>query len=297
MPGHEQASIIHLDTDAFFASAFFAKIKQAADPRLRGRPVAVGGATRGVVASASYEVRRLGIFTTMPTTPARKVCPNLLLIPGGFEKYERFSRLMFSKTGSCAYDHTPMVEVASIDEGYFDLRGNGNKSAWEVAGMIRDSIQSSLKISLSLGVASNKLVSAIASKFRKPSAFLKVAQGEEREFLAPLENKWLPGVGPKLAKVLNQAGLVKIGHIARMSPQELAFFVGNQADYLWELAQGIDGRRVIPESSAAKSYSEQETFETDIMSEGWIAAKLRSMADRLLAKVRSEGKTIRTVEV
>jgi DNA polymerase-4 len=113
MPEYEKASIIHLDADAFFAS-----VEQAADPRLRGRPVAVGGAARGVVASASYEARRLGIFTTMPTARARKICPDLVLIPGNFEQYERFSRLMFSY----AYDHTPLVEVASIDEGYCNER-------------------------------------------------------------------------------------------------------------------------------------------------------------------------------
>src|SRR5882672_3842746 len=97
--------IIHLDADAFFAS-----VEQAADPKLRGKPVAVGGAKRGVVASASYEARRLGIYvTTMPTAKARKLCPNLITVSGDFEKYERFSRFMFSY----AYDHTPLVEVTA----------------------------------------------------------------------------------------------------------------------------------------------------------------------------------------
>ena len=107
--------IVHLDADAFFAS-----VEQAADVRLRGKPVAVGGSKRGVVASASYEARRLGIYTAMPTAKARKLCPGLVTVSGDFEKYEKFSRLMFSY----AYDHTPVVEVASIDEGYFDLKGN-----------------------------------------------------------------------------------------------------------------------------------------------------------------------------
>jgi DNA polymerase-4 len=96
---------------------------------------------------ASYEARRLGIFTTMPTTRARKICPDLVLIPGDFEQYERFSRLMFSY----AYDQTPLVEVTSIDEGYFDLRGRGKKSAWEIAGEIREAIQGNLKIPVSDG--------------------------------------------------------------------------------------------------------------------------------------------------
>ena len=280
--------IVHLDADAFFAS-----VEQAADPRLRGRPVAVGGAKRGIVASASYEARRLGIFTTMPTARARKVCPSLTIIPGDFDKYETFSRLMFSY----AYDHTPMVEIASIDEGYFDLTGNKKNTASEAAEAIRTAIRQSLKISVSEGVASNKLVSAIASKLKKPSAFLEIPAGGEREFLAPLEVKWLPGVGPKLAQILDQAGLVRIGQIAQVPPQQLSLFVGKQARALWEFAHGIDERPVIPEAPVAKSYSEQETFESDVTDEYWILAKLRSIADRLLARIRAEKKALRTVEV
>jgi len=280
--------IVHLDADAFFAS-----VEQAADPRLRRRPVAVGGAKRGVIASASYEARKLGIYTTMPTARARKICPSLVVIPGDFDKYETFSRLMFSY----AYDHTPLVEVASIDEGYFDVSGNRTKSAVDIADAIRTAIRQTLKISVSEGVGSNKLVSAIASKVKKPSAFLTVPAGGERDFLSPLNNIWLPGVGPKLSQILNQAGLARIGQIALVSPQQLSLFAGSQSRALFDFAQGIDERPVVPEAPAAKSYSEQETFESDVTDEFWVLAKLRSITDRLLAKIRSEGKTIRTVEV
>jgi DNA polymerase-4 len=104
--------VTHLDADAFFAA-----VEQAADPRLRGKPVAVGGERRGIIASASYEARRFGIYTPMPTVRARKLCPHLILLPGDFDKYEQFSRWMFSY----AYDFTPDVEITSIDEGYCDL--------------------------------------------------------------------------------------------------------------------------------------------------------------------------------
>src|SRR5689334_9392325 len=107
-------SVIHLDADAFFAS-----VEQSADARLRGKPIAVGGEKRGIIASASYEARKFGIYTPMPTVTARRLCPRLILLPGDFEKYELFSRLMFSY----AYDFTPEVEIGSIDEGYFDLSG------------------------------------------------------------------------------------------------------------------------------------------------------------------------------
>src|SRR5476651_791883 len=149
--------IVHLDADAFFAS-----VEQAADPKLRGKPVAVGGDRRGIIASASYEARKLGIYTPMPTARARKLCPRLIVIPGDFEKYEQFSRFMFSY----AYDFTPNVEIASIDEGYFDLSSNHKKCPVEVASIIRKAIGQSLKISVSEGIASNKLVSQVASKLK-----------------------------------------------------------------------------------------------------------------------------------
>src|SRR5687767_12217480 len=105
-------AIVHLDADAFFAS-----VEQAADARLRGKAVAVGGQKRGIIASASYEARKYGVYTPMPTSRARRLCPKLIVLPGDFEKYERFSEWMFSY----AYDFTPEVEIGSIDEGYIDL--------------------------------------------------------------------------------------------------------------------------------------------------------------------------------
>src|SRR5438477_11999416 len=124
-------AIVHLDADAFFAS-----VEQTADPRLRGKPIAVGGEKRGIVASASYEARKFGIYTPMPTVMARRLCPRLILVPGDFEKYELFSRLMFSY----AYDFTPDVEIGSIDEGYFDLTGV-RKPAVDIAEKIQEAIQ------------------------------------------------------------------------------------------------------------------------------------------------------------
>ena len=125
--------IAHLDADAFFAS-----VEQASDCRLRGRPVAVGGESRGIIASASYEARRYGVCTPMPTARARVLCPRLIVLPGDFDKYEQFSRWMFSY----ARDFTPDVEQASIDEGYFDLSGCRRPPA-EVAREIRVAIEQS----------------------------------------------------------------------------------------------------------------------------------------------------------
>src|SRR5476651_1458690 len=157
--------IIHLDADAFFASC-----EQAMDSRLRGKAIAVGGAKRGIVASASYEARKMGVYTPMPTAQARRICPKLIIIPGDFSKYEHFSKMMFSY----AYDHTPEVEVGSIDEGYFDLRSNKKRSARSIAETIRQAVSQTLKLSASFGIGSNKLVSQVASKLRKTGCFIEV---------------------------------------------------------------------------------------------------------------------------
>src|SRR5436190_15243431 len=230
-------AIVHLDADAFFAA-----VEQASDTRLRGRPVAVGGEKRGIIASASYEARAFGVFTPMPTVRARKLCPKLIVLPGDFERYEQFSHWMF---GYC-YDFTPDVEQTSIDEGYFDLSANRKKSAIEIALTIRKAIGQRLKITISEGIGSNKLVSAVASKLTKPAAFNQVPFGLEAAFLHPLANKWLPGIGPKTSTRLNAAGLAQIRHVAAMPLEMLELLLGNQAAGIRQFAHGIDERPLIP---------------------------------------------------
>ncbi|PYJ03729.1 MAG: DNA polymerase IV, partial [Verrucomicrobia bacterium] len=280
-------SIVHLDADAFFAS-----VEQASDPRLRGKPIAVGGEKRGIIASASYEARKFGIYTPMPTVQARRLCPRLILLPGDFDKYELFSRLMFSY----AYDFTPDVEIGSIDEGYFDLTG-ARKPALSIAETVRHAIRQALRLSVSEGIGSNKLISQVASKLKKPAAFQFVPSGHEAQFLSPLANKWLPGIGPKTANQLNAAGLARIGQIAQTPADLLGLLVGSLAPQLRNFARGIDERPVVPARAPAKSYSEQETFAADTTDEEFLRATLCRMADHLMAKVRADGKSIRTLTV
>ena len=280
-------AVVHLDADAFFAS-----VEQASDPRLRGQPVAVGGEKRGIIASASYEARRCGIYTPMPTVRARKLCPRLVILPGDFEKYERFSRWMFSY----AYDFTPDVEQTSIDEGYFDLTAS-RRPPVAVATTIRDAIRQALKITVSEGIASNKLVSQIASKLNKPAAMAEIPAGREVSFLHPLPNKWLPGVGPKTSTRLSAAGLAFIGQIAATPTDWLALLVGSAAPQLKDFANGLDPRPILPLSQPAKSYSQQETFAEDQTDEAFLEATLRRMADHLFAKARADTKSVRTLTV
>jgi DNA-directed DNA polymerase III PolC len=280
--------IIHLDADAFFAS-----VEQAADPKLRGKPIAVGGDQRGIIASASYEARQLGIFTPMPTARARKLCPKLIVIPPDFEKYEQFSKLMFSY----AYDFTPEVEISSIDEGYFDLSGSPKHSPRATAETIRHAILQNLKLSVSEGIATNKLVAQVASKLRKPASLIEVEPGNERLFLAPLPNHWLPGVGPKLSAILNNAGLATIEQISKTSAELLALLAGNYGAQLLTFSNGIDHRPVMPIPAEAKSYGEQATFAEDTTDEVFLLAKLHSITDRLATKVREDQKSFRTISL
>ncbi len=280
-------SIVHLDADAFFAS-----VEQAADPRLRGKPIAVGGEPRGIIASASYEARRMGIYTPMPTARARQLCPQLIVLPGDYQRYEQFSQWMFAY----AFDFTPNVEVTGIDEGYFDLSG-AKRPPREIAHTIRHAIRQKLKINVSEGIASNKLISQIASKLRKPQAFIEVPPGTELAFLHPLPHKWLPGIGPKTADRLDAAGLRDIGHLAQTPPELLELLLGRQAAAIRDFANGIDDRPLVLAKEAARSFGEQETFPADLTDEDYLEAVLRRMADRLMAKVRAEGRSIRTLTV
>jgi nucleotidyltransferase/DNA polymerase involved in DNA repair len=228
----------------------------------------------------------------MPTIRARKLCPKLIVLPGNFERYEQFSNWMF---GYC-YDFTPDVEQTSIDEGYMDLSGV-RKAPVEVALAIRQAIGHKLKISVSEGIGANKLISAIASKLTKPAGFNEVHAGREKEFLDPLPNKWLPGIGPKTSARLDAAGLARICHIAATPLEMLELLLGNQAAGIRQFAHGIDERALIPARQPQKTFSHQETFGSDLTDEEYVEATLRRMADDLFAQVREEGRSVRTLTV
>jgi len=281
-------SILHLDADAFYAS-----VEQAADSRLRGKAIAVGGTQRGVVSSASYEARARGVRTAMPTTQAKKLCPELILVPGDFEKYERFSQLMFAY----AFDLTPQVEICSIDEGYLDLSGSPDGRARDSAVRLSRLVRENLKITISQGLATTKFCSAVASKLKKPDHFLEVPPGSEAHFLSPLPTRWLPGIGNRTEPLFLQAGLAQIRQVAEMPIRDLERLVGSSGHSLQAFARGLDPRPVIPASPTPKSLGEQETFNTDSDDEVFLLAVLRTMTDRLCRRLREEGLAARTLTV
>lgn len=283
--------IVHLDADAFFVS-----VEQVFRPELRGTKCAVGGLERGIISSASYEARACGVYTPMPTSQARRVCPDLIMIPHTSGRYGEYSRKMFDVCERL----TPIVQRNSIDEGYLDVSGCGFTTLAEVEAGVRKlqrTIWDELQITVSFGIATNKLVAQIASKLRKPRGLVVVPGGEEAGFLAPLSVGKLPGVGTKTEETLKRAGFERIADLVAADERRLAAVVGNFAVELKRQALGIDDRRVETERDDAKSYSQQETFGHDIRDAAEIVRVLKRMVDELLPKIREDGKRVRTLTV
>ncbi len=287
-PARRPVAASHLDADAFFVA-----VCQAADKVLRGKAVAVGGMRRGIIASASYEARRYGVYTPMPTSRALRVCPHLIVIPGDYELFEQFSRFMFSYI----YDFTPEVEVCSIDEGYFDLTGNRRVRPVDALETIREAIAQRLKISVSQGLATSKVVSQIASKIRKPNGLIVVQPGTERRFLEPLPIHKMPGIGPKTESQLTAAGITRLGQLAGVPLELLRLVLGKQADTFRNHSQGIDPRPIVTTGEPAKSYGRQDTFGTDTVDDEFIEAKVKWLIDKAVAHMREDGKSARTLSL
>jgi DNA polymerase-4 len=285
------ATIAHLDADAFFVSC-----ELSVRPELRGTKCAVGGRERGIISSASYEARACGVYTPMPTKLALKVCPDLILLPHTSGIYSKKSREMFDLCESV----TPVVQRNSIDEGYLDLGPCGFKTAGEIERRMRglqQRIWDDLQIPTSFGVASNKLVSAIASKARKPKGFTVVPPGEEAAFLAPLKISVIPGVGKKSEERLAAAGIRLVSDLFSRTERELQALFGSGWQEMLVMARGEDDREVHTEHEDAKSYSVQETFGHDISDFGAIERIAKRMIDELMPAIRADGKRVKTMTV
>ena len=281
--------IVHLDADAFFVAC-----EQAKDPTLLGKVCAVGGRERGIIASASYEARAKGVYTPMPTSKALKLCPDLIIIPVTPGLYSEISNKMFDLCETL----TPYVERNSIDEGYLDLSICGFKTIQEVETAVKKlqvRLMTELCISISMGIASNKLISQIASKLRKPKGFVVIACGTEAEFLYPLSVGKLPGIGTKTELYLKEQGVTIIKDLFHRSDSELESILGSHWRDVMSMARGEDTRRVETEEVQAKSYSEQETFSVDLKEFEAVERIIKRMLDSLMNKLRLEGRRARTL--
>jgi len=273
--------------------AFYASVEQRDRPALRGLPVVVGGdGPRGVVAAASYEARRFGVRSAMPSFEAKRLCPELVFLRGDMAKYARESRRIFAIFA----DFSPVVEGLSLDEAFLDLTGTRRLLGppAEVGARLRARVRDETGLAVSVGIAPVKMVAKIASGAAKPDGLLEVEPGAVREFLAPLPVRRIWGVGPVAEKRLIERGFLTLGDLADAAPARLRALLGDDGDRLAQLARGEDVREVAGHAKAV-SYSEENTFAEDVSDHRRLGATLLTHAEsvaRRLRRDRVRGRTI-----
>jgi DNA polymerase-4 len=278
-------AILHLDGDAFFAS-----LEQRDDPKLRGKPVAVG---TGVVASCSYEARRDGVRTGMRLTEARWRCRDLIVVPGEYPRYEQAARRM----QAICQERTPLVEVAALDDLYLDLSPFHECVGLEqVARDLRAQINEEVRLSVSIGMGSNKLIAKVATKQAKPGREVVVAAGTEREYLAPWPARVLPGAGRKIADRLEQLNVQRVKEVAVMPVPVLRGLFGNQGRLLHQQAHGIDFRPVEPRKPP-QSVSRRTSFDPPRGDREFLRAMLDYLVERAVSWLHFQGLAAKRTEV
>ena len=293
--------ILHVDMDAFFVS-----VELVRRPELRGLPVVVGGdGERGVVAAASYEARAYGVRSAMPSTRARRLCPDVVFLPGDHRHYGEVSRrvmLIFRR-------YTPLVEPLSLDEAFLDVSGvvRLHGPPTEVAAAIRSDVLAEEGLGCSVGIAANKFLAKLASAQAKPTAGMDgpapgrgvqvVPADGIREFLDPLPVEAIWGVGPRTLERLQRLGVRTVAELRAVPEPTLVSSFGRVAGaQFWRLARGIDERRVDPAQSV-RSIGHEETFSRDLTEPGDLRRELIRMVDAVGRRLREAGVAGRTVTV
>ena len=274
--------IAHFDLDAFFVSVECLK-----NSRLKGRPLLVGGTgDRGVVAACSYEARKFGIHSAMPIRLARRLCPEAIVIRGDMESYSKYSHLITE----IMQDTVPLFEKASIDEFYLDLSGMDKFFGCSLfAGELKKKILKESGLPVSYALASNKLISKVATNEVKPNGQLEIAFGGEKSFLAPLSVSRLPGIGKDTAHKLVRRGVETIRTLSEIPIQLLENMLGKNGTELWRKANGLDESPIIPYREQ-KSISTEQTFETDTINLGFLHAQLVRMTESIGYELRKQDK-------
>jgi DNA polymerase-4 len=280
--------IIHVDMDAFFAS-----VEQRDNPQLRGKPVAVGGsAQRGVVAAASYEARKFGVRSAMPSVTAARRCPTLLFVPPRFEVYRAVSqqiRQIFAR-------YSDLVEPLSLDEAYLDVTQDkqGIGSAVRTAQLIRSAILGETGLTASAGISYNKFLAKIASDQNKPDGIFVIRPHEGADFAAALPVRRFYGVGPKTAERMGQLGILAGADLRDRDRQFMAEHFGKSAEYLYQACRGIDHRPVRPDRQR-KSVGRERTYTEDLTSAVALHKALESIIDSVWQRIETAGVEGRTV--
>jgi DNA polymerase-4 len=287
-PSPYRPVIVHADMDAFYAA-----VEQRDRPALRGRPVVVGGTSgRGVVAAASYEARRFGIHSAMPTARARALCPRAVFLPGDMAKYRRVSAELREIFGAIS----PVVEPLSLDEAFLDVTASVGLLGPPLAigRLLKERVRSATELAVSVGIGPAKMVAKIASDVSKPDGLLEVTPAEVAAFLAPLPVGRLWGVGPVTEAALAGVGVRTIGDVVAAPPAALGACVGRAAAHLVRLARGEDVRSVEPDLDA-RSYGEEATFAVDTAEDRVVRPAIVAHADAVARRLRRDGVRARVV--
>jgi len=278
--------ILHADLDAFYAS-----VEQRDNPNLRGKPVVVGGApeSRGVVAAASYEARKFGIYSALPMKTAVRRCSSLIRVPPRFQRYKEISNQIFG----LFKELTSLVEPLSLDEAYIDI--SEKSDVREVAQTLKNKIKEMTGLAVTIGGGTSKTVSKVASQIGKPDGLLLIKPGYEKEFLSALKVDILTGVGPKTTILLNSYGVNTVGELAFCDLQWLKTNLGVRGPELRNRAMGIDNDPVSPDRET-KSVSAEITLPKDVGELADIEGHLKELSEKVsdhLTRSRLKGRTVK----
>ncbi len=275
-------TIVHLDMDAFFVSVECLK-----DGRLKGKPLLVGGmGDRGVVAACSYEARHYGVHSAMPMKLARRLCPQAIIIGGDMESYSKYSQMVTEIIS----DKVPLYEKSSIDEFYIDMTGMDKFfGCSRFSHELRQYIMKESGLPVSYGLASNKLISKVATDEAKPNGQLEIAFGQEKSFLAPLDIGKIPMVGKQTAVLLRRMGVETVKTLSEIPLPYMQNLLGKNGIELWRRANGIDESPVVPYHEQ-KSIGTENTFQKDTIDPGFLASELTRMTEHIGFELRKQNK-------
>lgn len=274
-------NIAHFDLDAFFVS-----VERRKDPKLEGRPVIVGGGDRGVVAACSYETRKFGVHSAMPIKLAKRLCPEALIIKGDMEAYSNSSREVTEIIAS----QVPLFEKSSIDEFYIDMTGMDKFfGCLKYTKELKDLICKKTRLSISYALATNKLISKVATNEVKPNGQIQIPFGGEKEYLAPMPIEKMPMVGSKTSSLLRSMGVDTIRILSQVPMEMMMNLLGKNGIELWRRANGIDETPVVPYHEQ-KSIGTENTFDNDTIDVNFLHKELLRMTEQIAFELRSTNK-------
>jgi DNA polymerase-4 len=283
-------AILHIDMDAFYAS-----VEEQDRPELKGKPLIVGGmGGRGVVAAASYAVRRFGVRSAMPMREALRRCPEAICVPPRMARYQQVSEQVFA----IFHEFTPLVEGLSLDEAFLDVTSSLRLlgSAESIGREIRHRIREQTGLTASVGIAPNKLLAKIASDLNKPDGMCRIGADNVHDILDGLPIEKLFGVGPKSLPVAHAAGIRNVGDLRRAGDETLWRAFGKHGKTMRERACGLDDRPVEP-NREEQSISAEQTFAADIQGSAPLALRLLRLADRATSRLRAQKLAAGTVSI